>query len=376
MIISVCRQGTPESFHRMLKIMAENEQVQAIMILACDANGFTPEIIDPWLRDCRVPVFGGVFPQIITGGANLEKGTILAGLSDPVTCAGFGGLSDDRMDFDGEVEKRLDGVDLADKTVFVFVDGLSSRISAFIEGLFNNMGLVPNYIGGGAGSLSFVQKPCIFTNDGLIMDGAVLGVASTPSGIGVAHGWHPISQAVKVTEARKNRVISLNWEPAFEVYSQAVSRHAGISFEEHPFFDIAKAYPLGIVKLDSEMVVRDPIMTENGELVCVGEVPENSFVYILNGDISSLIQGAIESRRAASANFRGDHHQAVLFFMDCISRVLFMEDRFQEELQAVHQDLPTFGALTIGEIANTGDAYLEFYNKTAVTGLLGDPCDA
>jgi hypothetical protein len=376
MIITVCRQGSPDSFHSMLTAMTENKQVQAVMILACDANGFTPEIIDPWLQECRVPVFGGIFPQIITGGANLEKGTILAGLSDPVTCAGFSGLSDDRMDFDGEVEKRLDGVDLTDKTVFVFVDGLSSRISAFIEGLFNNMGLVPNYIGGGAGSLSFEQKPCIFTNDGLIMDGAVLGVASTPSGIGVAHGWHPISQALKVTEARKNRVVSLNWEPAFEVYSQVVSRHAGISFSDHPFFDIAKAYPLGIVKLDSEMVVRDPILTEDGQLVCVGEVPENSFVYILNGDIHSLIQGAIESRRAAEANFKGDSGQSVLFFIDCISRVLFMEDKFQDELNAVQQNHPTFGALTIGEIANTGDAYLEFYNKTAVSGILGDPCDA
>ncbi len=376
MIINVCQEGSPESFHRMLTSMTEHPQVQAIMILACDANGFTPQTIDPWLRECPLPVFGGIFPQIIAHGSNLEKGTVMAGLIHSVTCARVSGLSDDQQDLEAAVEQALEGVDCSDKTVFVFVDGLSTRISAFIEGLFNNIGLIPNYIGGGAGSLSFVQKPCLFTNEGLLMDGAILGVAATPSGIGVAHGWHPISQALKVTEAAKNRVISLNWEPALSVYRQAVSNHAGIDLAEHPFFEIAKAYPLGIVKLDTEMVVRDPIMTEDNHLVCVGEVPQNSFVYILHGDMASLIQGAVQSREAAVKNFKGDVQHSVLFFMDCISRVLFMGDRFQEELQAVHQGHPTFGALTIGEIANTGDAYLEFYNKTAVAGILGDACDA
>ena len=60
------------------------------------------------------------------------------------------------------------------------------------------------------------------------------------------------------------------------------------------------------------------------------------------------------------------------FFIDCISRVLFMEDNFKKELEAVSDGVFTFGALTIGEIASMGDAYLEFYNKTAVVAVLGD----
>ena len=63
---------------------------------------------------------------------------------------------------------------------------------------------------------------------------------------------------------------------------------------------------------------------------------------------------------------------SAVFFIDCISRVLFLKDRFPEEIHAVrHKGLPLFGACTIGEIANSGKDYLEFYNKTAVVAITG-----
>ena len=56
-------------------------------------------------------------------------------------------------------------------------------------------------------------------------------------------------------------------------------------------------------------------------------------------------------------------------FIDCISRVLFLEKDFEKELAAVYDPkYPLFGALTIGEIANNKHDYLEFYNKTSVVG--------
>ncbi len=375
MMISVCEQGRVDSLQDMLRTTAAMEGIQALMILACDANGFTPETVDPLLQACPLPVFGGIFPQIIARGTHFETGTVVVGLTHPVSCVSIPGLSDDQRDLEESVADALEGIDCQHKTVFVFVDGLSTRISAFIEGLFNVVGLIPNYIGGGAGSLSFEQKPCLFTPEGLLADAAVLGISDVTSGIGVAHGWHPVSETLKVTESEKNRVISLNWEPALQVYQKTIQTHTPVDFATQSFFDIAKAYPLGIVKLDAEMVVRDPILTENEALVCVGEVPVNSFIHILHGDLTSLVQGAVQSRDTALGNFQGDPQRAVLFFMDCISRVLFMGADFQKELQAVDVYQNTFGALTIGEIANVGDAYLEFYNKTAVSGILGDPCD-
>ena len=56
--------------------------------------------------------------------------------------------------------------------------------------------------------------------------------------------------------------------------------------------------------------------------------------------------------------------------MDCISRVLFLGERIVDELETAAGDRELYGALTLGEIADDGRNYLEFYNKTSVLGLL------
>lgn len=121
-----------------------------------------------------------------------------------------------------------------------------------------------------------------------------------------------------------------------------------------------------------EMIVRDPIsVTSEQEIICVGEIPKNSFVYILNGNKESLIAGAAEALKLAEDSAdKYNRDGGILFFIDCISRVLFLEDDFREELSMVYQQKPLIGVLPLGEIANTGKAYLEFYNKTAVVGML------
>ena len=64
-----------------------------------------------------------------------------------------------------------------------------------------------------------------------------------------------------------------------------------------------------------------------------------------------------------------------VLIVDCISRVLFLEDKFEEELNNVSSaikkdfsDAEISGALTLGEISSY-NGYLEFLNKTLVVGL-------
>ena len=58
--------------------------------------------------------------------------------------------------------------------------------------------------------------------------------------------------------------------------------------------------------------------------------------------------------------------------MDCISRVLVFQSDYIEELEVVYTGNPLLGAVIIGEIANTGKNYIEYYNMTSVVGLLED----
>ena len=371
MKIKTDKTGSIEEFLKLINTMENDNEVQAILILSCDANEFKKETLDPILQKIKKPLFGGIFPEIIFQTEKLKKGMILAGLTKPTDIYIIPNLSDMGIDYEEELDLKIPESSNA-KTMFVFVDGFAHRISALIESLFNRFGLEMNYIGGGAGSLSFEQKPVLFTNKGLMQDTAILAMTNIESGVGVNHGWKDVAGPFKVTESDHNVIISLDNSPAFQIYREIVEKHSGKLFTENNFFEISKSYPFGISKLGTEKIVRDPItLGEKESLVCVGEVPEDGFVHILSGDSQSLIDAAEKALSLAKDNLNPHKTISTTFFIDCISRVLFLEDEFEKELKAVFDpSIPLIGALTLGEIANCGKDYLEFYNKTSVVGVL------
>ncbi len=369
MNIQMTKDSDIRSLQQLIKRAAEAKDTRSLIVLACDGNGYTSGQLDPILRMCPLPLCGGIFPQILHSRENLEKGAIVVGLPYKTEICTLKGISGTEKGFAEDIDSMFSVVDPSGHTLFVFVDGMAQRIDSVIEDLYNHFGSFPNYVGGGAGSLSLRPSPCVITNDGLLQDAAVIALVDKKSSIGVAHGWHSISKAVKVTEAEMNTIVSLDWSPAFDVYREIVEMHSGRNFKETPFFELAKSYPLGIAKLEAEMVVRDPVIEEDGKLICVGEVPVGALIHILHGDIDSLVAGAASARQLAQQSLGAAEKVTAMFFADCISRVLFMESAFDREIKAVEYGVPLFGAMTIGEIANNGDASLEFFNKTVVVGL-------
>lgn len=335
---------------------------KGIMVLACDANGFEPPTLDPVLQACEVPVFGGIFPQVLHGAQRLEKGTVLLGFFEhaPVVQV-IERISDPQT----ELSKAVGEMDDSDfHTMFVFVDAFSTTIDQLISELYFEFGLEHNFVGGGAGSLSFESRPVVITPRGLLMDAVVTAHTEGRCSIGVSHGWTRVDGPFQITKATGNTIQELDFKPAFLVYRGVIEARTDCAITGDNFFEIAKAFPFGIQKLGSENVVRDPVsVDDNGALVCVGNVHEGDFVEVLSGDNDSLVAAARAAGEAARQGGRGNG----TVFIDCISRVLFLEDDFQRELDAVadgSEDL--VGALTLGEIANYGQEYLEFYNKTAV----------
>ena len=313
------------------------------------------------------PVMGGIFPAIAVNDHLHEHGAIVLCLKESPDIARVAGMSDSNANYEAQLLSQLDQWHDLDEqsTLVVLIDGLSSRISALVEDLFFVFGLANNFVGGGAGSLSFKQKPCIISACGLEADIALIIRLPRASTIGVTHGWSGISEALEVTEADRNIVKTLNWQPAFEAYKSIVDSHCPQPIGREKFFDTAKSYPLGLQKLDGEMIVRDPLLVQNhSELVCVGEVPQGGFVRVLNGNADTLLEAAHKARQMVSTQTTQANSQLLLF--DCISRALFLGQNIEQELQALTQGEASVGAFTLGEIANNGRDYLEFLNKTTV----------
>ncbi|MGB2129676.1 MAG: FIST signal transduction protein, partial [Flavicella sp.] len=192
--------------------------------------------------------------------------------------------------------------------------------------------------------------------------------------IGVKHGWKKLEGPYIVTKSKGNVIQEINWEAPFKVYKDIVENSSSLKFNDDNFFEIAKGYPLGIIKQELDYVVRDPIaFNENDELICVCNVEENSLINVLKGEPDNLLTAATQ---ASEESLLHAENPQLAIVIDCISRVLYLDDTFDTELQnitkTIHEKypgIPVNGALTLGEISSYGNGYIEFYNKTIVVGL-------
>lgn len=349
----------------------EDSSVKSILILSSAKVDHPKTLLDPCLKKSKTGIVGGIFPEVVFEGKRYDDKAIVVGLSfDLKTMV----VSDLDNKTEEQIESALEDLapnsNLEDNAIFLFMDCLCRNKQYVFDTMFNMMGTTASYIGAGAGALTFENFPCLFTNQGMLENAVVFGLGKTDLNVGVAHGWESISKAFKVTESDNNQVKTLDWKPAMEVYQEVIEGHARESLNFDDFLSCVRSYPFGISKMDDEMIVRDPFKTEDNNVFALDNVEEGSFVKILYGNIDLLLDGASKARNHALNTPGGRSDKTEIMIIDCISRVLFMGDSFDKELAILDPENKAFGALTLGEIANNGDSYLEVFNKTAVVGAL------
>lgn len=335
--------------------------VRALLLFVADHGRPDADALSALLHTVTTPLAGGIFPELIVEGQRRDCGMLLIPLQVPLDTLVVP-LSDPA--FPGLDYFMTSSLGAGEDVLFVFADALAANKEDFVHTLYHLFGASVRYLGGGCGSLSFQPFPCVLHNSGVHQGAAVLGLGPMMVSLGVAHGWSPLSEPLKVTRADGNRVITLNWEPAMQVYRRIVEAHSGTSFNDVPFFDLAKSYPLGIIRLGTEMVIRDPFAAEGDHLLIVDHVPEGEYVRIMHGSVDSLLSGAALARVQADEGHTG--MPSSYLCVDCISRVLFLKEEFGREVEILSGPQPLHGILSIGEIANQGEAFLDVYNKTVV----------
>ncbi len=312
---------------------------------------------------------GGVFPGIIYGDKSYERGAvviILPALENPFLIRGLDTHKFVLPDFGRKINLNH----RKKYTAIILVDGWAPRISLFLSEIFNRLGDSFRYFGGGAGSLNSKARPSIFTPEGEFRNAALVIFTALESTLGVRHGWERLTGPIIATDTHNHIISELNWAPALEVYCASIETDCKKKITPRNFYRFSMRYPFGIYKKGSEDVVRDPIaVNSKGELICVGEVPENTALYILQGDENSLLRAAGQAARESMK--RRKKEITFCLVADCVSRSLFLGDAFRQELktvQSIVQPSILYGILSIGEIGSKGESYLELFNKTIVIG--------
>ena len=363
--------GSLKAFQEQATAMLAKEGIHSLLALSAQGNGFTADTLDPFLKSLSQPIFGGVFPYLIYEDQYYAKGSLLIGLPQTADIEVVEQINHHPL-LEDHLAQRFAHLP-QQATMFLFVDGFTAGIDHLIESLYLNFGLDIQFIGAGAGAEDLLQRPCILTNQGLLQDAAVLAMMDLPTGVGVQHGCQPICGAMKITEAKGNQIISLDWQPAYEVYKKIVDGHSGGDLKKEQFYETALSYPFGLSKIGAELVVRVPIgADEKGVLQCVGNVGQGEFVQILTGTVDGLVTATGQACRQAASHFTGEARGKITFMVDCLARLQFLKEDFSYELVAAQEESGKLvGVVSLGEIANNGTDYLEFHNMTSVVGVLG-----
>lgn len=373
-LIWISEQGTDKCLLDALsQVVARG--AQSLMILACSANNHSAKHLQASLRSCSLPICGGIFPSVFFADTKLDAGFIVVGFPFLVSVACYQLSAQPIFDFDTSV--TLDGEAIQhSRDLLVFIDSMANATEPFINSLYETIGGGINVIGGGAGSIDFKQRPCVFSRSGLLMGVALVVQLPIPMLCAVEHGWEILSGPYLVTEAEDTKIKTLNYFPAFDIYKNIIEDITSYKFTKNNFFQISQNFPLGILGINNDILVRDPIQVSNNELHCVGSVPVNSMVYILSGDDEHIIGAAENAGMLVSKRFE-DGPQAALglaLVFDCVSRVLYLGEKFPLELAAIRRGVGSqrtiIGALSIGEIASTCRGTINLLNKSIVFGNL------
>lgn len=308
-------------------------------------------------------IFGGIVPFVIYDNEYYNKGIISCFLeenSDFLLIEDLNNFNDKPSFFENK------------ESFLVLLDGLSPNINNFLENLFEVVSEKAQIIGGGAGRITLEKKPVIFTKDNIYVNAGIIISSSMTLHTKIANGWEYLEGPFIATNSDKNILKSLNFKKSFDVYKKIVEKDSGMIFDDDNFFDIVKSYPLGIVKFDNQIIVRDPLyIYENENMFLGGNIPQNSIINILKGEVNSLIKSSGVAVKELIEELEPKQNQDVILF-NCITRCLFLKDDFIKELDEMKnhmkKDSILFGALTLGEISNNTNDYISFYNKSCIVG--------
>lgn len=334
---------------------------ESALLLVSELFALKNKDLTSTLQHISSPVIGGVFPKLIYENQVKEDAVVVVGV--------FSKMKHKLIQFDESKENCFDEIKREyavsyskTKSVFVFVDAFAQNKTRFIDCLYNFFGSEIRYFGGGTGSLNDVAMPSIINNEGIHSNAAIIASVEFDIYTSIKHGWKPLTEPMKISKTDNNRLLSLNWEPAFELYKKICTQHSNMNFEEYSFFEIAKSYPFGKTTIDEEFIIRDPYAVEGNDLLFFDSIVEGEYVCIMHADKNGLLESANVAIDSLYQNC--DFEVDNVFVIDCISRVLFMQDGFSDELAILSKKHDVFGALSIGEIVSDKNNYLEIFNKS------------
>lgn len=263
------------------------------------------------------------------------------------------------------IAEQLKAADL--KHVFILSDGLKVNGSELSRGLNEALENKVVVTGGLAGDAAKFEKTLVGLNESPD-EGNIVAVGfygdSLKIGYGSVGGWDVFGVERQVTKSKGNVLYELDGQPALDLYKM----YLGDKAKDLP--GSALLFPLGMKTNDeSEVLVRTVLAVneEDKSMTFAGDIPEGASVRLMKANFDKLIDGAGNAAENSHQALGADSDFAIL--ISCVGRKLVLDQRIDEEVEAVRDILGKNPAITgfysYGELSPLLSAVkCELHNQT------------
>jgi hypothetical protein len=336
-------------------------------VAEADAAGI-PEL-QASCRDRGLPLAGALFPALVGHEGFLDHGVWL------VVVPGARRVFLDALPEDTDAAADLISAGaaphLADEPPILFsvFDACTPNVASILEALYLRLSDGVRYLGACAGSESFQPVPCLFDERRFFGGGALCVLLPREMRSALSHGYGVPDDDLTATATAGNRIRSINWSNAFEVYRDRVHR-AGFAIDRTNFYQHAVHFPFGLLLGNGRAVVRIPVsLADDGTIAFAGEVPNSALLGMLTPPAAGSPETVAYIREALGAAPAG----APLLTFYCAGRRLHLGDAAAAEVRALGGATgeALVGALSLGEIGSfEGSSYPYFHNGAVLCTAL------
>lgn len=367
---------------RQLLDWRADHPAMGVLVLLPEADKDQVPALQSLFRQHQVAVCGAIFPQLVFGDDFQRRGICLLRFDVMPYCRLYDNVPTDTLG--GHQVARRIAADLTPllgdeqpATLFMMLDGLLPHISTLLDELYLELANRVHYAGVNAGSESFQPMPCLFNQEQWVENGVLVMLLKPHQGAIVEHGYKVQERSLPATSTDGNRIIQIDWRPAFEVYQELVKAQFGVEIDRDNFYQYAVHFPFGIMRANHNVLVRIPVMlSDDHSLFCIGEIPPHAMLTLLAApEVDS--RWTLDTLRQGLCELSGDPagHELLLFY--CAGRRLHLGDvAASSELRrfaAFTGASTVVGGLALGEIGgSTLWGYPLFHNATLVTTVWGD----
>lgn len=349
-----------------------------LALLPESERGYVPALQDICAQR-EIPLVGAIFPGLVAKGGFCDRGILLLRLDERPFSAMYAlnippdTLRDRIREISEDIKKNIDKP--RDSSLFMIFDAMVPNIATILDNLYLELADAVHYMGVNAGSETFQSMPCLFDNKRVIQNGVLTVLLKHHSGAVLEHGYIAPERMIYATSTEGNRVVNIDWRPAFEVYKEFVKTEYGVDINRENFYQYSVCFPFGIVLASGEILVRIPVsLKEDGSIFCVGEVPPNSVLALLRAPAVDSLETVMRLTEGLASLNGPDEGLEILAFY-CAGRRLYLCDKSEDEISELGRRtkaLQIGGALSLGEIGSIKRrGYPFFHNATLVCSRWG-----